>query len=586
MSIIPTLIQKGFFIYVKLFLILTGIYLVEMKFLPRLIITFLFLIPYIKFTKIQFLEFFREKKYIKNNSFILFNSDNYDQIQRQKVNKKGIKLILNFVTILILILGFVFPFIMTEKGITIYQRNLPLVIEIFAVFYFSYRMFSYLYIRLTNKFSLVAILIFSNPIFSLTLFLAVLNPISEKVNKKMLFLNHADGGVYVFLEMGLQPGFVIMSLLYSIIFQISYSVIQPIYKLEKSRFALEIVTTISGITSLVGLIYSKELSHFLFDYIYNNPILKQEYIPYVEKYSSDKLDTVEGFTSFFEKTFKLVLLPFTVCSSVALLIFKHREIEAKRKANKYFQSLLINTTLYSNEEKVGILQKAIYYGGGNIKNIIVSNRMLNRLVLNYLIDHSKYRNKFLKTIIILTRFYRIKFKHIFYFTKAFSHVNWIKAKIEFFLTKEEFIYFNRSFKEYSILKKIKSFLRITVGVCLLFIWFYLVFSGKLFYFYSKYLNVFNDNVSNLILLVSVFMTVIYSLFLHVTNKNKQEELERTIKRKQSIRLIVGLIVLIAISTIYIIYYTMNIDLSFMIKGSSFYMLWFIIQSQMDKHNKK
>lgn len=113
------------------------------------------------------------------------------------------------------------------------------------------------------------------------------------------------------------------------------------------------------------------MADFLFNYVTNDFDLKKEFLKYVKQAKIPNMDTSEGFTAFFEKTLRLIFLPFTVCSAIALLIFKYRESEAKHKANKYFQDLTMRIDPLSKEEEISILQRAFYYGGSNIKNVIV-----------------------------------------------------------------------------------------------------------------------------------------------------------------------------------------------------------------------
>lgn len=155
------------------------------------------------------------------------------------------------------------------------------------------------------------------------------------------------------------------------LFQLLYVTIQPVYKIEKSRFAVEILATITSIILVIGLIYSKGLAEFLSNYVTNDFDLKQEFLKYVKQAKIPNMDTLEGFTAFFEKTLRLIFIPFTVFYSIFLLIFKHIESEAKRKANKYFQNLTMRIDPLPKEEEISILQRVFYYGGSHIKNVIV-----------------------------------------------------------------------------------------------------------------------------------------------------------------------------------------------------------------------
>lgn len=93
------------------------------------------------------------------------------------------------------------------------------------------------------------------------------------------------------------------------------------------------------------------MAEFLFNYVTNDFDLKQEFLKYVKQAKIPNMDTLEGFTAFFEKTLRLIFLPFTVCSAIALLIFKYRESEAKRKTNKYFQNLTMRIDPYQKKKR-------------------------------------------------------------------------------------------------------------------------------------------------------------------------------------------------------------------------------------------
>ncbi|MCP3778701.1 hypothetical protein NLX74_09905 [Paenibacillus sp. MZ03-122A] len=321
------------------------------------------------------------RKKIKSHSLIFLNTNQKDLIQRQQSTKMILRFIFRcFITIFVILrLAFLFNPEINHR----FNEN---AIIFFLVIYFIYYFFCSLSLKISNIFWLIIVLVFTNPIFALYISLISLNYIGQLRNKS-IFATNTEGFLYMLLQIGTENRLIIFSLILSLIFHLTFVFIQPIYKIEKSRMALESMTVIYGVISILGLVYSKEIAKILFEYLMTTPYFGEDFFQAARSSGFNTISSLSGFTSFFEKTFKLFLLPFTICASLATMIFKFREFFSKNMANEYFQKIALSQDILLNEQ-ITLLKKAIYYGGGTMKNTILGHHHLYKYIPD-LLEKSK-----------------------------------------------------------------------------------------------------------------------------------------------------------------------------------------------------
>ncbi|MGZ0041352.1 hypothetical protein [Paenibacillus polymyxa] len=389
-------------------------------------------------------------------------------------------------------------------------------------------------------------LIFTNPIFSLFILLVGLNYLGKLTNH-IIFATNTEGFLYMLLQIGLEQKLIIFSLIYSLIFHLTYVFLQPAYKIEKSRLALETVTFGYAIISILGLAYSKDISKVLFEYLIITPYFGKDFFQAAQFSGFDTIASLSGFTSFFEKTFKLFLLPFTVCASLAMIIFKFREISSKNRANKYFQKAAFSQDISPNEQ-ITLLKKALYYGGGTMKNAIVGHHFLYKVVPDLLLEPSNkpsLMRYWLRKLLVLYRYYRIKINN----KKLLLSDRYQCIKAEFNDNKK-FI------KSLPIAKKIKLYF----GIIFYFIFFLFICNSiKYVKYYSDlagsyYLKILNNDIVlayywAFIVYTGVVCTILYKKAFHYSESKAVRV--KIYKRKDIIRFTANFLWLVAMISTYI-----------------------------------
>ncbi len=235
--------------------------------------------------------------------------------------------------------------------------------------------YAFCFLSITRRRWLIPLISLTSPFISLSFFLSVLNEINQILSHitgipySIPIKNFFDSYVYMFVQSGTDKGFAFYNFMYSFAFQLLYVIIQPVYKLEKSRLALETVAFLFGAVSVLGLLMAQPISQILFDYLQTN----KEMLSYFE------LKDETGFRLFYEQTLKYVILPFSLGTTFPILIFKYREAASKSKGQKVFDNACSNTNIPTSE-MMHLLRKAIYFGGGSIRGMIHGHYVLHLYV--------------------------------------------------------------------------------------------------------------------------------------------------------------------------------------------------------------
>ncbi len=387
------IMNKFIFELLKWALILVPISLVDKPFLWSVIIVPIVLIMMFRLTWKQILLFCKAKRVVSTHQRLLYNNDLYDRKQRIIVNRLFLKLTFSVAIIILYI---------TVLGIVLYQpmpilkvKNLLMdSIAAYLFFYIGTRFFMYFCIKVNHVSILMVLLLCTNPILPLLVALFAIDFVKIQAGDVPLFNNSLDRVVYVFFDIGLQYELPVISIIASSILQIIYAYNQPLYKLERSRLALELVIGIFALISISSIIYFKDIAEYLFTYMKSNRSFGKSFFEYANDVGQPQLNDLEGFTSFCEQTFKLSLAPFSICSAIAMLVFKYREVSAKNVGSSYYQQLTMNVEPFPLEQKLSTLKNAMYYGGASIKNDISSHTQLRVITLRHLMDYSKHKGKY------------------------------------------------------------------------------------------------------------------------------------------------------------------------------------------------
>ncbi|WP_322907568.1 hypothetical protein [Paenibacillus campi] len=374
-------------------LILIPIALIDKPFIWFVIIAPVVLIIMSRLMWKQLGRFCQQKRVVSTHQRLLYNNDLYDRKQRIIVNRTFLKLTFNlviiglYVTVLIIVLC---------QPLSIVKAKSLLIDSIgaYLFFYIGTRFFMYFCIKVNHVSVLMLLLLFTNPIIPLLVALFVIDFVKIQAGDVPLFNNSLDRVVYVFFDIGLQYELPVISIFASSLLQIIYAYNQPLYKLERSRLALELVIGIFALISISSIIYFKDIAEYVFTYMKSNLSFGKSFFEYANEVNQPQLNELEGFTTFFEQTFKLSLAPFSICSAIAMLVFKYREVIAKTAASSYYQQLAMNIEQFTLEQKLSILRKAMYYGGANTKNDISTHPQLRVITLHHLMDHSKHQGRY------------------------------------------------------------------------------------------------------------------------------------------------------------------------------------------------
>ncbi|AKG37039.1 hypothetical protein [Paenibacillus durus] len=392
-------VQSSFWIKLVRFDILVLIISFSIIFLPwplELLIFMIVLIPYLRLTIVKTKRLVNWKEKIDNCLFIYMNNNDYDQSARERYFKELFSIVVRYIIIVVFILIFLYnKFSYYFPALSMELRN---SIELYLMIYFlSVPLFCKLSIKAKSLRKQLSVLFLTNPVILLFLIFLLIGQIPVQDPRDILFFGSGPVGSFllIFTQAGIDKKFIVDCLIYAIIQQVLFSVIQPAYRVERGKLAVEIIAFTFGVISLVGLFVSTEISSILYKYIEKTAYLGEDY------FKAIGIANPQEFKLFFETTFKYILLPSSFCSTIPLIIFKFREYSNKNKGNKLFEKISI---IEDSLEKSKNLKKAIYFGGSSIKNLILVSP-------NFQSEHEVLiSKKYKKTSRLVRRYRRIRRK--------------------------------------------------------------------------------------------------------------------------------------------------------------------------------
>ncbi|MED4599999.1 hypothetical protein P9314_04660 [Paenibacillus validus] len=334
----------------------------------KVLLAALWLIPYLGITVAKTKLTCRLWHRIRKFNYIGIDSTAEDLKARLRLFRKGISLLFSYFVSFSVIVSWVW-------GPFAFSIDRWLFNDFVFTGWLGLIFYAFCFLSITSRRWLIPLVSLTSPFISLSLFLSVLNEINQYLSHitgipySIPLNSFFDSYVYMFVQSGTDKRFAFYNFMYSFAFQLLYVIIQPVYKLEKSRLALETVAFLFGAVSVLGLLMAQPISQILFDYLQTN----KEMLSYLE------FKDEAGFRLFYEQTLKYVILPFSLGTTFPILIFKYREAASKSKGQKVFDSACSNTNVPASE-MMPLLRKAIYFGGGSIRGMIHGHYLLHSYV--------------------------------------------------------------------------------------------------------------------------------------------------------------------------------------------------------------
>lgn len=337
----------------------------------KTLIALLILFPYIKIVTVKTRLTFRFYKKIKSNQFIGIDSIDMDLRARKKLLGKSITLCISYLIILMAVMNWFWG----NKSLTNNLGNW-LTGDIVFAGWLGFIFYAYIFLITMRRRWLVLFLSLTSPFITLSLIMFVLHTISKLllnvkgIDYSTLMNGFFDSYIYMFIASGVDEGFAVYNFAYSFAFQLLFVTIQPVYKIEKCKLALETIAVLFGVLSAIGLLMATPVSEFLYEYMKNSNDEIGGYMYYLE-YKNNGV-----FMQFYEQALKFVILPFSLGIMIPILILKYREASSKSKGQRAFDFACKYPDLPTSE-MLPILREALYFGGSTIRGAIQGHYQLH-----------------------------------------------------------------------------------------------------------------------------------------------------------------------------------------------------------------
>ncbi|MFS0860767.1 hypothetical protein AB3M99_30775 [Paenibacillus taichungensis] len=526
------------------------------------------LIPYLRITLIKTKKLMKWKKMIDSCKFIYINNNEYDQCARERYFKELLNIIFRYCMFIILTLLFL------HNEFSSYFPNLShsmhnSIVNYMMIYFLSTPIFGFLSLKAKGLCKQLSVLFLTNPVILLFIIFVLMGQIPVQNPRDIFFFGEGPLGSFliIFTQAGIEKRFIIDCLIYSTIQQVIFSIVQPAYRVERGKIAVEVIAFTFGAISIIGLFFSTEISSTLYNYIEKTAYLGKDY------FRSIGILDLKEFKLFFETTFKYILLPSSFCSTIPLIIFKYREYSNKSKGNKLFEKSL---NVHNSREKSKDLKRAIYYGGSSIKNLILSSPKFQSEIV-YL-NSSKYK----KTSRVVRKFKKLRRKVITFLIEKMnsSEQIYVRSKLKIMSLKHEVeeipTFFRHRRREVYILISLIIVIGVTMYLFALNLNFYtsfrLIIAQMTKIAYSEYLGWFDNNIS----LANYSFFIIYCGFctLYFYKEQLKNKKKKILDRKDTIRILIHLTLLILLFTIAFLKYYQSV-LPFVQLLSIFHLLWFL-----------